>query len=1746
MNGRRKYTIQFHSMVQVNEESGNRRPVMITIKEKVIADEKKKLPDIMPKEEPTPTMEEGDQQQGNNAQDIIALEQNQRTENESSSNAVTLNSTLTPAGGDLQEASVTVASGEEKMEFEETDNNMTSVTEEAEKLEIQPIDGLNQTQHDAVIKACVGFMKIGVDPDTLHALMRLCLRVTRSWEQACLFANLGGVRTLLSLTESSGFWGFHNLAALLMRHILEEPTTLRYTMEKVVRSSASNNNMSGAKELHYLLRLLAPAACRDPQLFTEITQQCLRIDLNMTLKRNLMTANITGEDSILMKSIGGKSTSISSAAAAGGSGSAGAGMTLSTEPQQLIHDLLEALTALTDDPESPTPSGVNQCSLVAAIVNATTTPTDERISASNVGSSRRQIHLSRSSSANDMIVQETDEQSPMESDLGKIPGAPSKPVGNDKADDSSKKKKPLLSKSLICKLLAEFVRSYAGCAKLVTEHHYTAGANEKITEDCSALAYMLDHLVCNSAASDKDLAGHVRVLIAALASCNHAPDAQTVLVTEVKGALGRATVITESTEKHSRIQALVGLICTMMEACPAQLNQPANLCFKQQQHHGMNNMIRVMVRKGLVTDLARIPHSLDLSSPNMAATVNAALKPLELVSRIVNLPSFGIASSSKKKNPQSEDQQQPIGTETTNSEATRAQGDDNIEDTENTEHDISTAGEILEPSSDTNPNEDGTLVEGDEAGLEEILDQLLEDGSGNAHGQGHRDSVTTVRYVIGRDPPMDTDDTMHDSRMVTHNESQYLEGEDGGNDEPDDSSSESSDDREEEADEDDNDEEVEEEEEDEEDGAEDDDDEDDEEEEEGSVFDEGYEDLDETFVRLPGERDTDDILLLPSYQQYIDNIDTIIFGDRVSLHHHTNSHEDPSFITSTPNANTGGSNAIPTHPLFQNPREVSATASARLNSRPSRQRGVLRYHTVTPRTHTTTTTILQRLLGPSHRDVLQITSNLREVLFTNSDVRLMPPDPDEFIDMQDHGGTIMNNGVSSASLANVPSALSRWTEETRVLEADSMHDAVTVVKPALMAVLEKYRDAEQSERDKKKKEQEARNPPPAAPESSQGPLVLLQSGDTEMGEAVENNQANSASGVVNDQESQPAETGGQDTNTILNTASFASSIVDSVLGLSSGHLSTTATPNFSGLLTLSPVSSSTPTLPLQEPPVSSVPVVSASLVGIQHSSSTPLSSTESSFPPFPSPTTSVTATVTPLLPANVVSQESEGSSALSLTDAEMVAASPLPTVVSTSIAQDNTQSLSAQEETPMSVSPPEYPSESPELFALSGETISTPPLPPVAPREAWEEPAIHMQQEQSLDQPMAVAPELVMLTSENGDQEENQEETNRENSEAGPSGSAANRPDYTAILGDIEIPEGVDPSFLAALPEDMREEVIAEQLRLQRVRQRATENTRESNSGNVGEVNPEFLAALPPNIQEEVLAQQRLEQQRQQAARANPDDPMDPVSFLQTLPPSLRQTILADLEDSQFAALPPELAQEAQTLRRQREERNRQVHDHMFSRSSTSLSSILRNTARIGSRLMHSSSWSTSWNLRPSSSGQQVTTTSSSKPRGRPLLDHEAMTCLLVLLFVDEPKLNTSRLHRVLRYLCHHTPTRDWVIKALLSILERCGDQNGSAGASNSDWPLPLTTEGSSKGGNKKGSVTSRLDPPPLSSTPVWRSEARFPAAPSWLSMSMDAALGCRASIFQIQRSQPTGKRTSSAMLTTAVNIHPQASPLVC
>lgn len=71
------------------------------------------------------------------------------------------------------------------------------------------------------------------DPDTLHAALNVCVRFTRSYDNARFIANSGAVKRLLSLTQASHFIGVVGLATMLIRHILEEPGNITAAIERV-------------------------------------------------------------------------------------------------------------------------------------------------------------------------------------------------------------------------------------------------------------------------------------------------------------------------------------------------------------------------------------------------------------------------------------------------------------------------------------------------------------------------------------------------------------------------------------------------------------------------------------------------------------------------------------------------------------------------------------------------------------------------------------------------------------------------------------------------------------------------------------------------------------------------------------------------------------------------------------------------------------------------------------------------------------------------------------------------------------------------------------------------------------------------------------------------------------------------------------------------------------------------------------------------------------------------------------------------------------------------------------------------------------------------------------------------------------------------------------------------------------------------------------------------------------------------
>lgn len=303
----------------------------------------------------------------------------------------------------------------------------------------------------------------------------------------------------------------------------------------------------------------------------------------------------------------------------------------------------------------------------------------------------------------------------------------------------------------------------------------------------------------------------------------------------------------------------------------------------------------------------------------------------------------------------------------------------------------------------------------------------------------------------------------------------------------------------------------------------------------------------------------------------------------------------------------------------------------------------------------------------------------------------------------------------------------------------------------------------------------------------------------------------------------------------------------------------------------------------------------------------------------------------------------------------------------------------------------------------------------------------------------------------------------------------------------------------------------------------------------IAEVNPEFLAALPPSIQEEVLAQQRIEQQRLAAAAANPNDPVDAAAFFQNLQPSLRQAILTDMEDSQISVLPPELAAEAQNLRRDWETRNRQIMQEQMSQiggnsgnvgTSPSFSSVLRYRSRLPEPIFSAHNlqrmrWS-NWGINSHSTS---ITDRDMIPAGSsllcmdhqgedPHLDHESLTSLLILLFVEANKICTLRFHRVIRNLCYHIPTRDWIIRTILSIIER--------------------SNYNPRQNDQQQMISNR---------------------PYWLNIRLDAALGNRNNIFIIKRKCHANDddmevdeifNDTSAIDEYSIAIHPQAAQTVC
>ncbi|XP_058791372.1 E3 ubiquitin-protein ligase HUWE1 isoform X2 [Phymastichus coffea] len=1602
---RRKYLITFSCMTQVNEESENRRPITMGFKTTTqpittAVEEAAAItvPAVIP------------------AQTVLSITNNGATQ---------------------------ISSSDTSMDTE--DGSTTSSNEDKRNT---PIQGLDPNVTPNIVRACVKLLAIPVDRDALHALMKVCLRLTRDYTNAKVFAKEGGVKLLLDMTQASSFIGCSTLSTLLIRHTLEEPETLGLAMEKVVRSRTQTNIPPAYKEILFMTRQISSAVCRDPEVYRKVCENILRVDVNV-LKRDDV------DNRLVVKAL---PPSLSSS------------QPVDEEvPINVIHELLNALIkpvpVLPEDSSNTPPAGTPEKKNATTATNSTAT--------TSTSSSRRDPLRSNTAAATSDPLDDDDQVSQI------IPLKMYTDVGANGKVEPEEAKKPLLPKSAILKILAEAVRSYSAIANLITEYTYRAGQSEMIQEDTMALAFLLDKLlpILPENSSDRQCTGMARMLIAAIASCNHSPDAQCTLVAEVKAALTRTLALSESSEKHAQLQLLIGLISTMIDNCPPSSHQPIRGSVKPNQYTNVNYIVRIMLKKGIVTDLAKIPHSLDLSSPNIAGTINAALKPLETLSRIINQPMPGAISNKLPRPKNRNAQEEPHGeqTGTTTSDATNAVGEEVNEDAENTEHDISANAESLEPTSESQQHED------DGAALEDIMDQLLErDGSAVAEepsSRPHRPMDIEDESLAMRDGEGDFDparDTTEDL-MSSDSDSDSNPSDDNEDDVQDD------DDEEEEEEEDDGEENEEEE----------------EEEEESSNYDEDrlnyYED------RVPSmslhlvshsaaDRDGGNVVIM---QHNFDNQDLNAVAPasgRQSMPWNANFPFALDLFSESPSVGEG--NGLASHPLLM--------AQGSLDTANNRAQRMLRqrryqFQLSNPR-HANPPVILQRLLGPAAQNLPLAASQILATSFRDTRVVVMDnglgimanPD-DEQYDFVDQSGYLFGPSLA-ATLNNVPTALHWWIEESRLLDGDSQPDCCVGIVYKLIPGLEKYRNAELAERKEKHKKQQ----------------------------------------VAEKEAEKNKETKGSTSTNVTETE------VPSTPPVEMPRTSTSSSDRDESRQLIAAVEAVVEAvrqeLHTDEEPIGEMEVT------VQD---------EEERPPPPPPQDEYQST------------EERESQAAALTAATEIAAHLVDSVLGASASEASR--LQRQNDRPAEGSSTTEnsevwtPAELVDFSQSSSNDLSRENSVPIDwirslltddTVESNGERNANVNQETNSARPDATStpqPETQQSNAQAAPQEEttqpqasNDVTTNLEQQDQASSASQEPSTQEAAQqAGHSQEPllDGVDPSFLAALPEDMRDEVIAEQLRLQRIRQRAAQQNVVQEMAGPVEVNAEFLAALPPAIQEEVLAQQRLEQQRHAAASANPEDPVDAAAFFQNLPPSLRQAILTDMEESQISVLPPDLAQEAQNLRREWETRNRMMMQERFlnhvGQGNATLSSILRNSGRVrgpGARYaIHAMPQRAQWNSRLADAGITYQAAGAVRLRGKQLLDHESMACLLVLLFIDEPKINTLRLHRVIRNLCYHTSTREWVVKALLNIMERSNDENRDAFVDFSGKFRRKITHSSMDYCSPKA-----ID---------MRNNAQ-----SWLNISIDAALGCRANVFHIIRHG--GKKSDRQGHN--ITIHPQASPTVC
>ncbi|XP_036319887.1 E3 ubiquitin-protein ligase HUWE1 isoform X1 [Rhagoletis pomonella] len=1646
--GRQRYTVNFNCMTQVSEASGSHRPVLpdLKISEALCLLNHGRNGNTNTKTESILTRSIRTKPGGEGIifkDELVCLRSLTslsfgKKDSEAEKNVDVTNETDSQqVGAPLSEEGVPL--GEKKIKLKNTTKlsskkSLAGFSKHSKKIILhEELVGLARENCIDIVACLVHLLRpeLLVDFETKLSIMKLCARLTKDYENAKAFYKNGGISLLLKMRQTCGTMGFPTYAIVIIRHVLEAPSVLQEAIERILTARSSSTVPVGHRDLVYLFTQVSSAVARHPTVFLMAAKQSLQAD-------NAMSSNFPVDDSrFLVKAQANKASDTAS-------------NTFSKTDDASEETVKELLRAI-----------VQPCIHYGGV--PVTADIDDGL-ARMEESPPEQLDKSQLKASSSKKCTENVDINPCCCSWH-IPST------------SHTHQKPILPRSTLLKILADAVRSYQCLVpKLIMDYTYTPTDSPLITKPQSCISFILDHfLPITKRQQDPEVSMMSRVLLSSLSDCVSQQTVQSKLVEEVHEALVRTLTEPNYTEEHVRLQVLIGLIPIMIES-PMLSNK---------MHLQRNNMYRILLRQGVMTDLAKLAQYKDLSNSNTLTTIHATLRPMEILLRLTITPGtlssrrifFGtppngsnavvnrrlyprLTSRSTNESSGSVGSEHVLRDIIRNVLSDRRQafdfilnGEDIFLDSEDPSNSMATGNDETEE----NERESHLLTSTNlrpQINFDQLWDDLLQNGnvaflgrssdSNNGPGDGsrmetrnNRSDANQANAEGGVSGGSDGASTSSELVAAVVDNSTSLLGEVSTSESESDSNASTENER-------------------------NDEDEDDDDDEDGNEED----------VEDHSETDADE-----ETRQFIEVFDHIYEPE--SSETASNDADDEASEVSGRSGEqvVNGSDADDeTSEVNGRSRDQVVNAGSNINVE---NRNVREERTEDRNDILLLSEPVSRGGGQSSDNTANnlVTSSFAESNVTNREESSVRTNPSSVWVTPRLGSTRGDvNYATNIDSGNTSTTNQERNQNTTVYVGSANNVSQTTSIGNFIQRRESTRR-----------------------------LILLDQQYCTLMPSFNNPTEEGQLDIFNQdslhwwlEEAKHLDLESQ-TDACLYVAHL---LIPFLLRVFKEGQKTKSTEQ--------PVSTTTFNSPNRR---SAIPVF------IQQSTSSNSGSTN----------ISTNETTSERNESIALSEDTQDHQDQILNDdvgeLEFSSEEENPAILVTN-EDENIQDVEDDFDDGLDVDE----GNADLNVGFMREEINPIQLGNDMRADIEEPPSGDMDNVVSQASELFSAIESVDISSNNIVLEDIEEGaatvSNREldvpSVEEQPTGEALNpttdttpppvmNAEVRAALGDLQVPEGVDPSFLAALPAEMREEVINEHLRMQRIRQRAQQNAIQVAHDSLIEVNPEFLAALPPNIQTEVLMQQRIEQQRQAASAANPDDPVDTAAFFQNLPESLRQAILTDMEESQIASLPPDLAAEAQYLRRDWESRNGPSVDtpHVLRRFPSSLQNLTDD-----SRWHSNSIWYEAHGNQQSQHHQHTTIVHQHQQQihGKPIallfmeddnnmLDPDCLATILLFLFTEDTKINYTRFHRVIRNLCYHAPTRTWIIQALISIIQKTNQEKAS-------------------------------------------DSERSIVKPHWLKLRVDAAFGYKSNVFIINETQHMNLDHSSPC-NYNININPQAAQMV-